>query len=79
MSDLEAKKLRCDNQHREHVQIEPFQELHKEQDGTHLDLQPTSSDYQAVERRVLRKLDRTLMPTVWFLYFCNYLDRNNIS
>lgn len=32
-----------------------------------------------VERRVVRKLDMTLMPMVWVLFLFNYLDRNNIA
>ncbi|KAL4871283.1 major facilitator superfamily domain-containing protein [Aspergillus spectabilis] len=31
------------------------------------------------EKRLVRKLDLTLMPMVWVLYLFNYLDRNNIS
>lgn len=31
------------------------------------------------ERRLVRKLDMTLMPTIWVLYLFNYLDRNNIA
>jgi hypothetical protein len=30
-------------------------------------------------RRVVKKLDMTLMPIVWLLYLFNYLDRNNIA
>lgn len=32
-----------------------------------------------IEKRIVRKLDMTLMPAVWFLYFFNYMDRNNIA
>jgi hypothetical protein len=31
------------------------------------------------EKRLVRKLDMTLMPMVWVLYLFNYLDRNNIA
>lgn len=31
------------------------------------------------EKRLVRKLDLTLMPMVWVLYLFNYLDRNNIA
>ena len=31
------------------------------------------------ERRIVRKLDMTLMPMIWLLYLFNYLDRNNIA
>ncbi|KAH8894628.1 MFS general substrate transporter [Thozetella sp. PMI_491] len=33
----------------------------------------------ARERKLVRKLDATLMPMVWLLYLVNYLDRNNIA
>ncbi|KAF2248079.1 MFS general substrate transporter [Trematosphaeria pertusa] len=32
-----------------------------------------------MEQRLVRKLDMTLMPVVWVLYFFNYMDRNNIA
>jgi hypothetical protein len=31
------------------------------------------------ERRLVRKLDMLLLPPLWLLYVCNYLDRNNIA
>ena len=36
-------------------------------------------EYRAKERKLVRKLDMTLMPMVWVLYMFNYLDRNNIA
>lgn len=38
-----------------------------------------SLGWRAAEMRVVRKLDMTLLPTVWVLYMFNYLDRNNIA
>lgn len=38
-----------------------------------------SEEWLAASRRIVRKLDMTLMPTVWILYVFNYLDRNNIA
>ena len=35
--------------------------------------------YRRAEKSLVRKLDLTLMPTVWLLYVFNYLDRNNIA
>ncbi|KAF2622144.1 MFS general substrate transporter [Macroventuria anomochaeta] len=32
-----------------------------------------------MEKRLVRKLDMSLMPVVWVLYFFNYMDRNNIA
>ena len=42
---------------------------------------PSQPDEQwlAAEKRVVRKLDMTLVPMIWLLYLFNYLDRNNIA
>ena len=39
----------------------------------------TDEEYDAAEKRLVRKLDFTLVPMVWLLYLFNYLDRNNIA
>ncbi|RYC87361.1 hypothetical protein BFJ63_vAg9839 [Fusarium oxysporum f. sp. narcissi] len=39
----------------------------------------TDEQYDANEKSLVRKLDFTLLPMVWLLYFFNYLDRNNIA
>jgi len=36
-------------------------------------------DIRTMEKRLVRKLDMSLMPVVWILYFFNYMDRNNIA
>jgi hypothetical protein len=36
-------------------------------------------EWKAREKKLVRKLDMTLLPVVWILYLFNYLDRNNIS
>ena len=36
-------------------------------------------EWQAAQKRLVRKLDMTLIPMVWVLYMFNYLDRNNIA
>lgn len=36
-------------------------------------------NWRAKEKKIVRKLDMTLMPMVWILYLFNYLDRNNIA
>ncbi|KAF2011513.1 MFS general substrate transporter [Aaosphaeria arxii CBS 175.79] len=41
--------------------------------------QEYDEDTRALEKRLVRKLDMTLMPVVWVLYFFNYMDRNNIA
>ncbi|KAF4990333.1 hypothetical protein FDECE_14409 [Fusarium decemcellulare] len=38
-----------------------------------------SLKWRTAEKRIVRKLDMTLMPIVWVLYMFNYLDRNNIA
>lgn len=35
--------------------------------------------WRSTEKRLVRKLDMTLLPMVWLLYLFNYLDRNNIA
>jgi hypothetical protein len=35
--------------------------------------------WRATEKRLVRKLDMTMLPVVWLLYMFNYLDRNNIA
>lgn len=40
---------------------------------------PSEETWRATEKRLVRKLDMTLMPMVWILYLFNYLDRNNIA
>ncbi|KAI8650837.1 MFS domain-containing protein [Fusarium keratoplasticum] len=40
---------------------------------------PIDDAWRAREKRLVRKLDMTLMPMVWVLYLFNYLDRNNIA
>ncbi len=39
----------------------------------------SEESYVGCERSLVRKLDLTLMPTIFVLYLLNYLDRNNIS
>ncbi|KAI1063874.1 hypothetical protein LB506_005699 [Fusarium annulatum] len=39
----------------------------------------TNEQYDTNEKSLVRKLDFTLLPMVWLLYFFNYLDRNNIA
>ncbi|KAJ0156131.1 putative transporter [Colletotrichum tanaceti] len=36
-------------------------------------------EWQAAEKRLVKKLDMTLMPVIWTLYMFNYLDRNNLA
>lgn len=36
-------------------------------------------DWQGLEKKLVRRLDMTLMPMIWVLYLFNYLDRASIS
>lgn len=36
-------------------------------------------NWQELEKKVVRRLDMTLMPMLWVLYLFNYLDRASIS
>ena len=36
-------------------------------------------EWVKAEKKLVRKLDATLLPMVWVLYMFNYLDRNNIA
>lgn len=38
-----------------------------------------TEEYQRIERCIVKKLDCTLVPILWFMYLFNYLDRNNIA
>lgn len=40
---------------------------------------PVDESWIKREKKLVRRLDMTLMPMVWFLYLFNYLDRNNIA
>jgi hypothetical protein len=37
------------------------------------------ADWRATEKSLVRRLDLTLLPTLWILYLNNYLDRTNIA
>lgn len=36
-------------------------------------------DWRGLEKKLVRRLDMTLMPMLWVLYLFNYLDRASIS
>ena len=63
-------------------QVEDVSSLEKRQPADH----PGTGDYSgavaktdAKEIALVRKLDFRLMPTLWAMYFLNYLDRNAIT
>jgi hypothetical protein len=40
---------------------------------------PVDEHFHKVAKRMVRKLDMTLMPIIWLLYLFNYLDRTAIA
>lgn len=62
------------------LETSSLNEMEVKADGKQLEqLQDYDEDTRAMEKRLVRKLDMTLMPVVWILYFFNYMDRNNIA
>lgn len=57
------------------IDIEHDLDVKTEENAHHYE----SEEYKAAERRLVRKLDLTLVPMLWLLYLFNYLDRNNIA
>lgn len=50
-----------------------------QKEGSIVEERPNGPVYRARERKLVRKLDITLMPIIFILYLFNYLDRNNIA
>ncbi|CAG8920220.1 unnamed protein product [Penicillium salamii] len=48
-------------------------------EGIPVNVEFLGESYMAKERKIVRKLDMTLMPIIFLLYMFNYLDRNNIA
>lgn len=74
--------------HQEHIETtsinkneQELRNIHVENGGEVADESDSldSPEARAAERRIVRKLDMTLLPMVWILYMFNYLDRNNIA
>lgn len=36
-------------------------------------------DWRSIEKKVVKRLDMTILPMLWVLYLSNYLDRTNIA
>lgn len=57
-------------------------EIAESDDGYH-NFQPIADlqleDWRKTEKKIVRVLDFTLLPTLWITYLNNYLDRTNIS
>lgn len=54
-------------------------ETMEKKEGSIIEEQLNDPAYRAAEKRIVRKLDITLMPIIFILYMFNYLDRNNIA
>jgi hypothetical protein len=75
MTLLDEKHTEQENSaHVECSKLEPNDASLKEQ-NTNMD----DEQWRTAEKSLVRKLDFTLVPMVWLLYFFNYLDRNNIA
>jgi hypothetical protein len=72
MTDQKQDDSRVSSEH-----VDEVEPIKKEE--TNINLSMTDDEYDATEKKVVRKLDFTLLPMVWLLYFFNYLDRNNIA
>jgi hypothetical protein len=59
--------------------IKDVDELEFSTQKNETELPQADEAWRVRERRLVRKLDMTLMPTIWVLYLFNYLDRNNIA
>lgn len=53
--------------------------MHHEKGVAMADSDVIDEEYRARDKKLVRKLDMTLMPIIFILYLFNYLDRNNIA
>ncbi|CAD0055873.1 unnamed protein product [Aureobasidium pullulans] len=67
-----------DKKHVDAAHIEQVDVL-KESLGQDLDYSGAVSKSDPKEIALVRKLDFRIMPTLWAMYFLNYLDRNTIA
>ncbi|KAK9473262.1 major facilitator superfamily domain-containing protein [Dipodascopsis tothii] len=58
---------------------ENFEELEYVRTGAHVDYAGVSEKTDPVEIRLVRKLDMIILPMLWLLLFCNYMDRNAVT
>ena len=75
---MTAEKSAISPEHHELASTDEKSEVIKQ----HLDVESlpeVDPQYRLKEKKLVRKLDLTLMPMVWVLYMFNYLDRNNIA
>jgi hypothetical protein len=63
----------------DHEHLETMPDINTEKGQLSQEELVETTEWRARERRLVRKLDMTLLPVVWVLYLFNYLDRNNIS
>ena len=73
---MTTKKKQTD--HDEKLSLDEKDDVQKTTDLEQED--PTlTPEWKRKERKLVMRLDMTLMPMVWILYLFNYLDRNNIA
>lgn len=76
-SDVAATPVKENTSGHEHLETMP--DISTEKGGLAQEELLETPEWRAREKRLVRKLDMTLLPVVWILYLFNYLDRNNIS
>ncbi|QYS99412.1 MFS domain-containing protein [Trichoderma simmonsii] len=76
-SDVAATPVKENASGHEHLETMP--DISTEKGGLAQEELLETPEWRAREKRLVRKLDMTLLPVVWILYLFNYLDRNNIS
>lgn len=73
---MDTKEMAVSAEHQEvcHAPMDTSSEL-----GIKPEHDIEDEQWRATEKRLVRKLDMTLLPMVWLLYMFNYLDRNNLA
>lgn len=69
---IESEKKDIVATHNESTDLEKPGAVKRDYSGAVLELDP-------IERKLVRKLDIRIMPTLWLMYWLNYLDRNAIA
>ena len=76
-ADFKMTTEKKPSDHDEKLSVDEKDDIQKARD---LEQDPTlTAEWKKKERKMVMRLDMTLMPTVWILYLFNYLDRNNIA
>lgn len=86
----DVAELKAEHHHKEQISLNDEKDSSKgsetvkdDSHGYYHNFQPIANlglaDWRATERKLVRALDLTLMPTLWLTYLNNYLDRTNIA